>query len=130
MKKTTEYKLLESEFEDMKSEAARCLLALGAECPKGVEPATWEGMMAMAEDIQANGKPKHQAAAMFAVAGWIHGCKELKTLKAKQKLEELLESEMAEEPSEGEKPAEETPAEDEKPAKEPVKIPVAPQIGK
>lgn len=108
MKDTTEYKLLESEFEDMKSEAAKCLLAMGAECPKDVEPATWEGMMAMAEDIQANGKPKHQAAAMFAVAGWVHGCKELKTLKAKQKLEELLESESGA----GEQPAAEHPAEE------------------
>ena len=122
MKDKTECKMLKKRFEKMKSEAANCLLAMGAEVPKDVQPATWEGMMAMAEDVQASGKPKHRAAAMFAVAKWTHGCMELQTLEAKMELEELLESEMAEEQPEGDKPAEEHPTGGEKPAEpEPAK---------
>lgn len=131
MKKTTECKLMKKRFEKMKSDAVKCLLASGAEVPQGVEPNSWEGMMALAEDIERHGKAQHRVGAMFAVAKWTHGCMELQTLEAKTEMEELLESEMAEEqPAEGEKPAEETPAEGDKPAKEPAKIPIAPQVGK
>lgn len=122
MKKTTECKFMKRRFEKMKSDAVNCLLASGAEVPQGVEPNSWEGMMALAEDVERHGKAQHRAGAMFAVAKWIHGCMELQTLEAKTEMEELLESEMAEEQPEGGKPAEEHPAEGEKPAEpEPAK---------
>lgn len=95
MKPETETTLMKQHFQDMQEDAARCLLAMGAEPKEGVEPRSWEGVMTMLEDVMGHGSPAQKAAAVLAAAKWMHGRMECETMLAREGAERLMEIEGA-----------------------------------
>lgn len=106
-KRKLKHMLKTQAFGDAMASSSQKLLMAGAEPGADVCPNSWEGMMAMVEDVMAHGSPEKKAGAVFAVACWVWGRKEHDLY---EKVAEIIDGMEAEAPAEAPEPEPAKPA--------------------